>query len=224
MLSARLEKSIKVKRPSNGQEITIRQPTPIMVAVTEWYTEIAEYLFSFRVCLDEECTIEDATNNPHVYGKVTALHLAALAGKVKMVAALVNNGAKIDKTTALGDTPVFEACFEGHLTVIKYLVDSGADLTIRNNRKSTCLMIASYADNADVIKYLVQQEKDINAVDLDGRNAMFYTVAGGRLDTLIYLFDNGCKVKKENLHEIFLLAIVAFLCAFIHPFSILGAK
>lgn len=119
-----------------------------------------------------------------------------MAGKLNLVTSLVKHGAKINSQTTLGDTPVFEACFEGHLPVMKYLVASGGDLTLHNNRKTTCLMIASYADNADVIKFLVREaEVDVNARDLDGRNAMFYTVAGGRLDTLIYLFDHGCRVS-----------------------------
>ena len=153
-----------------------------------------EYLTGFALCLDEECTVDDTTNNPRGYGNVTALHLAALAGKVKMVTSLVTNGADVNKQTTLGDTPLFEACFEGHLSVVKYLVEAGADLSIPNNRKTTCLMIASYADNANVIKYLIQKNLDVNAVDIEGRNAMFYTAAGGRLDTLIFLFDNGCQV------------------------------
>ena len=186
----------KIRRPSNSREISIKRPTPIIAAVAEWYTEVFEYLTGFGLCLDEECTVDDTTNNPRGYGDVTALHLAALAGKVKMVTSLVTNGAGVNKQTTLGDTPLFEACFEGHLSVVKYLVEVGADLSIPNNRKTTCLMIASYADNADVIKYLIQKNLDVNAVDIEGRNAMFYTAAGGRLDTLIFLFDNGCQVSR----------------------------
>ena len=194
MLSARLDTPIKVRRPSNSREITIKRPTPIFAAVAEWYTEIFDYLAGFGLCLDEECTVDDSTNNPRSYGSVTPLHIAALAGKVKMVTSLVKNGADLYKQTTLGDTPVFEACFEGHLSVVKYLVEAGADLSISNNRKTSCLMIASYADNSDVIKYLIEQRMDVNVADVEGRNAMFYTVAGGRLDTLIFLFDNGCQV------------------------------
>ena len=198
LLSARLDTPVKIRRPSNSREISIKRPTPIVAAVAEWYPEVFEYLASFGICLDEECTVDDTTNNPRSYGDVTALHLASLSGKVKMVASLITNGAEINKQTTLGDTPVFEACFEGHLSVVKYLVDAGADISIANHRKTTCLMIASYADNADVIKYLIQQNLDVNTLDIEGRNAMFYTVAGGRLDTLIFLFDNGCQVFYQK--------------------------
>ncbi len=178
------------------------------------------YLAGFGLCLDEVVTVADSTNTPRCYGGVTALHLTAMAGKLNMVTSLCKNGANINAQTELGDTPAFESSFEGHLSVLKYLTEYGADLTVANNRKTTCLMIASYADNAEVIKYLMKQGIDVTSCDIEGRNAMFYTVAGGRLDTLIYLFDNGCSVstsyymksntslpvpRNADLHHIYLL-------------------
>ena len=55
-----------------------------------------------------------------------------------------------------GDTPLFEACFEGHKGVVQYLVENAGDLAIYNERKTNCLMIAAYADNVEVIKHLVE--------------------------------------------------------------------
>ena len=37
----------------------------------------------------------------------------------------------------------------------------------------------------------------VTRVDKEGRNVLFYTVAGGRLDTLCYLLDNGALVHED---------------------------
>ena len=38
---------------------------------------------------------------------------------------------------------------------------------------------------------------DVTALDRDGRNVLFYNVAGGRLDTFAYLLDNGALVRED---------------------------
>ena len=49
LLSSREGGAVLLRRPSNGREVYIRQPTPLILAVTEWFTEIVEYLAEFRV-------------------------------------------------------------------------------------------------------------------------------------------------------------------------------
>ncbi|ELT90931.1 hypothetical protein CAPTEDRAFT_76145, partial [Capitella teleta] len=126
------------------------------------------------------------------------LHLAAMAGKLKMVQSLLGCGASIHKRTSLGDTALHEACFEGHTEVVKHLREQGADPNIGNDHEVTSLMLASYADNASVIKYVVDSKVELNRLDKDGRNVLFYAVAEGRLDTLAYLIDCGAEVKPDH--------------------------
>lgn len=148
--------------------------------------------------------MEDGANSPEVYSGFTALHLAAIAGKQKMVQILADHCACVNSQTSLGDTPLFEACFEGHLSVVEDLLRHGADLEVANNEGVTCLMIATYADNADVIKVLVEKEIDLNRCDIHGRNALFYVVAQGMVDTLAYLLDSGAQVSRD-CHDVTLL-------------------
>ena len=201
LLRERQDERVILRRPSNGKEIQVRRPTPLMVAVCEWYVDIVDHIASFHCCLDEEHTVDDATNNPRAYGSVTALHVAALSGKLNMVESLLKHGAHVNKQTTLGDTPLFESCFEGHLSVAQYIVEHGGDVTQSNLRGTSCLMIATYADNAEVIQYIMslpEAETEVNRVDRDDRSALFYTVAGGRLDTLIFLLDNNAKITSDR--------------------------
>lgn len=201
LLQQRQDDNVVVRRPSNGKDIVVKNPTLLMVSVCEWYVDIVEYLASFAKFLDEEHMVDDITNNPRAYRGVTALHIASLSGKLTMVESLVRHKANVNKQTTHGDTPLFEACFEGHLSVVQHLIDSGADITVANAKGTSCLMIATYADNAEVIQYLIAQpeaSEEVNRIDRDGRSALFYTVAGGRLDTLVYLLENGAEIKSDK--------------------------
>ena len=201
LLQQRQEDNVVVRRPSNGKDIVVSNPTLLMVSVSQWFVDIVDYLASFGKFLDEEHIVDDVTNNPRAFRGVTALHIASLSGKLSMVESLVRHGANVNRETTHGDTPLFEACFEGHLSVAQFLLDSGADATIANGKGTSCLMIATYADNAEVIQYLMarpESDREVNRVDRDGRSALFYTVAGGRLDTLVYLLENGASIMSDK--------------------------
>ena len=142
--------------------------------------------------------MDDYTNTPPTYGGVTPLHLAAISGNLRAVTCLHGNGACVNLSTDLGDSPLFEACFEGHVGVVSYLVEeAGGDFDVCNQRGASCLMIAAYNDKPDVIKYVIDHSDVIDHVDKDWRNALFYAVASGRLDTVLYLVDQGVKVVPD---------------------------
>ena len=59
-------------------------------------------------------------------------------------------------------------------------------------------MISSYADRPLVVKCLVEAGCPLNARDGQGRNALFYSVAAGKVDTLAYLLDQGAEVVTDR--------------------------
>jgi ankyrin repeat protein len=200
LLATRQEESAMVRRPSNSKEVYIRRPTLLVSASAEWYTEILDYLLEIGPKLaDQGCTVDDITNTPHVYDEVTPLHVCSITGKLKMVQSLLKHGACANAQNSLGDTPLFEACFEGHLTVVQELIRNGADVTVKSNRHVTCLMMAAYSDNMEIVEYLVFQKAQLDTRDLDGRNVLFYAVAGGSIGALKFLLDRG--VKPANDHH-----------------------
>lgn len=62
----------------------------------------------------------------------TALHAAALKGRVTVVAYLLEHGADVNKRNAAGSTPLHKALAGGHAAVAELLVRHGADGDARN--------------------------------------------------------------------------------------------
>ncbi|XP_074657107.1 uncharacterized protein LOC141910276 [Tubulanus polymorphus] len=167
------------------------------MATAEWYTEILDFLASYDIALGDVSDVLDTANNPAEYGDVPPLCLAAMTGKLRMVQALVKRGVDINQRTSIGDTALFEACFEGHSNVAQYLVQQGANIELANFKKITCMMIASYANNFQIVRMLVSLGADLSKRDDNGRNALFYCIPAGNLTTLQYLLDNGGKMEPD---------------------------
>lgn len=51
VLGCRQEESAVAQRPSTGQAVYVRSPTPLLLAVAGWYPDIVQYLSSFQVRL-----------------------------------------------------------------------------------------------------------------------------------------------------------------------------
>lgn len=49
LLRTPLETPVSVIRPSSGLKLVVLQPTPLMIAVSNWFPEIIDYLCCFRV-------------------------------------------------------------------------------------------------------------------------------------------------------------------------------
>ncbi|XP_064652201.1 serine/threonine-protein phosphatase 6 regulatory ankyrin repeat subunit A-like isoform X2 [Lineus longissimus] len=197
LLTSRYETTLLLRRPSNAREYYVKLPTPLIMATAEWYTEILEYLASYKFGLDQCADVEDMSNSPTVYADVPALCLAAMTGKLKMVQSLVSHGATVNQQTSIGDTALFESCFEGHLSIAQYLIQSGASIELANKKKITPLMIASYANNFSIVKMLVNLGANVNKRDEKGRNAGFYCVPAGNLSTFQFLVENGASVQPD---------------------------
>ena len=60
--------------------------------------------------------------NSDELGRFTALHLASKRGQMNMVTFLCENGADIDASNLMGETPLYLAALKGHDDVLQYLV------------------------------------------------------------------------------------------------------
>ena len=153
-------------------------------------------------CLDEIChqIKSENENASRKYSGVSALHLAVILDDPELVRLLVRAGANVNLQTATGETALLEASMDGNLEILNILLQNGADASIPNGSGVTCLMVASEADNVDVIKALTETGSDsvLNATDAAGRNALFYSIRNGRLDTLLYLLDCGVEIRADH--------------------------
>ena len=84
----------------------------------------------------------------------TALHVAAYAGKLNAVEALVKAGADVDAHTAAGYTPLHLAALKGHVDVVDFLLKHGAEIDAISADGDTPLHLAAASGNMEVVQHL----------------------------------------------------------------------
>jgi ankyrin repeat protein len=91
----------------------------------------------------------------------TPLHLAAQAGHLAVIEALLKGGANASAATSNGTTPLMLAAASGNAAAVKLLVGKGADLNAVETNGQTALMFAAANDRPDVVKALVDAGADV---------------------------------------------------------------
>ena len=140
-----------------------------------------------QVGLDATCTVDDITSPDHVYDGVTALHLAAVGGKLAMVKTVIKAGACVNGATSVGTGALHAACFEGNCAIVETLVAAGAHVNAVDAHGATCLMAAASSDDVNLLAYLIRHGADVNAVDEDGRSVLIYVLRDATLDSFVYV-------------------------------------
>lgn len=107
----------------------------------------------------------------------TVLHIAARAGHLDIVNALLSAGAPVDAQNALGWTPLFCAAYNhdldcGFAPIVKRLIDAGANVNQRIAFGITPLMLAAGGGEAAVCKELLDAGAEVKAVNEAGRTAL----------------------------------------------------
>lgn len=74
---------------------------------------------------------------------IQLIHVAAKAGRIDVVRALIESGANIHAKTKDGETTLHFAARAGNLEIVKLLVEKGCDCNAVNQHGETPLMIAS---------------------------------------------------------------------------------
>eukprot|EP00729_Bicosta_minor_P012546 gene12546-biopygen3295 len=98
--------------------------------------------------------------------------LAAWAGHVDVVTALVASNADVNQaTTDDGTTPVYIAAAKGHVEVVELLVASNADVNqAKTANGATPVYVAAMNGHVDVVTALVASNADVNKARTDGGN------------------------------------------------------
>lgn len=144
---------------------------------------------------------------------------------LKSVELLLKNGADVNYSNLLGQTPLFKAVGLNDLNLVKLLVEHGADVskrTIDINTKlayasnlgevlpsyikpcdfehtsRTIFMEAARKSDVEILKFLISVGVDLNAVDDAGFNAFDYAIMGKKEANLQYLKALGLKSNFDN--------------------------
>jgi ankyrin repeat protein len=109
----------------------------------------------------------------------TVLMIAARAGYLETVQALVSRKADVNRRSPHGDTALMLASLKGHLPVVRFLVDAGARV---RQEGWTPLHYAAFEGRAETVKYLLGKGADKDALGPNGYTALMLCARGGHTE------------------------------------------
>jgi uncharacterized protein len=113
----------------------------------------------------------DATQNGQ-----TALHFAAMNGKIDIASILIARGAKIDMQDEQGITPLMLAASTGKLDAVQTLLAQGAKLETQNKLGENALHIAGAHGKRDIVVALLDRGANIRATTNNGLNVLVFAL------------------------------------------------
>ena len=158
-------------------------------------------------------------------------HHAAREGHGAVLRILVDAGANVDTTAALGNfTPVHDAARKGHIQALKVLVDAGADVnTPGGPHYYTPAGSAAFAGHTRVLEILRRAGADLDTADTkQGGTPIWFAAREGHADVVALLvranvhvpcerdsLNCTCSVSKNKIE---VLDSPARMCSYIESF------
>lgn len=124
------------------------------------------------VLLDEGASTEARASN----SRVTALHMACVAGSLPCVRLLHDSHAILTSADYYGFEPLHVAAATS-AEIVCFLLDAGCHPNGVHAQAVTPLMVAAAANNIDAVRALLDAGADVDALDDDGRSALHHGCA-----------------------------------------------
>ena len=117
---------------------------------------------------------------------------ASLEGRMDLMVAAVDHGARIDAPDADGRTALMYAAFNGHTECVRWLLDRWAAVGARENVGRTALMFASSGPFPETAQLLLELGSNPNDADeYEGWTPLMFAAAEGQLEVVRVLLDSG---------------------------------
>jgi ankyrin repeat protein len=131
--------------------------------------------------------------------------LAAKAGRVERVTALLAEGAAVNSRDRNGDSPLNMAAAKGNEAMAEALLGAGADVNLANIAGVTPLMGASFSGRPKLVRRLLDARARIEPVDRVHKNAAVYAAANGCTGCLAELLRAGTDINARLDNDLTLL-------------------
>lgn len=149
-------------------------------------------------------------NIKDVVNKNTPLHMACSQGNLNIVCMLLEKGADVNITNALGNTPLHAASLRRNAPICRELLNHGANICVTNNRGSSLLQYAIFGlqgsapslGDITFIKFLINNGIEVNSRDSIGSTALHSAAQCGLQRICELLLDAGAKIFEDtNGHD-----------------------
>lgn len=164
----------------------------------------------------------------------TAIHVAALHGRWKIIKLLLLSGANINarvESDGSGETPLIVAAGEGNLDVVELLLYFRADRTICDRNGNSALHTAAWHGHFNIVELLLDGWFDANILtlpDIAGNvfTPLYYAAWKGHEAIFRLLVKHGADINIRGLHGWTLLqsAVSRGSRAIVRRILIMGAK
>ncbi|MCM1002429.1 ankyrin repeat domain-containing protein, partial [Wolbachia pipientis] len=116
------------------------------------------------------------------------------------VKALVSQGASLEAKDNSDNTPLHNACNNGHVKVVEYLVEEGASLKVKNKDGETPLHVAAQHDSTlEVIEFILNRDlSGINDITNSGRTPLHLAIQGNKPSTVKLLLNKGANINAKD--------------------------
>lgn len=125
----------------------------------------------------------------------TPLHLAARAGRKRMIEFLLSVGANVNALDRHGRTPLDEAAINGHKKAGQILLDSEGQM---HSPASRFFIAATSCDTATCAELLRNHHRLVHERDRHGETALFKAVRGDCLELAGLLLSHGASVNVQS--------------------------
>lgn len=135
----------------------------------------------------------------------TALHLAIIKERYKVVEFLLSKGANINKKQEVfsmtkvvdGFTPLMLAIISSNYKIIDLLLSNNADPNISDDSGRTAIMYSISSKNLEICNKLIKCGSDLNIKDKDGQIPLDYAIAIENSEIVTLIKSNTSDMKSS---------------------------
>jgi ankyrin repeat protein len=127
-----------------------------------------------------------------------ALMKGAMHGNNESVAALLDNGAKIEATDKDGATPLLCASTTGCTATAVMLLNSGANMEATDKDGATPLLCASWNGHAETSLLLLEKGANLEATNAYGTTPLLGASSIGHTETAMLLLEKGANLEATT--------------------------
>lgn len=140
-------------------------------------------------------------NAPGGASNETPLHCAAMQGRNKASAILLQLGANVSATDKGLQMPIHHASSKGHIGVIKVLLNAQADLEAVDTAGQTPMHLAAWKSKQEVVRHFIKLKAEINTEDLRGNKPYDRAMQAGATECSDQLDIEREKREEEEFHR-----------------------